>query len=205
MEKLIYRYEDYNIAGSEWTWKFFLAKEGPTYVLSCQHECAGEVSTHIGPETDLRNGAEIYWALQFMIAEITGFKLNDSTLPPIAEQIAEISSTTATEFLTGPDSEDTRGERESMKEEARRAEAAARRAEALKPFREKIDDYVLRFSDRPLRYPGGGTYGNYRSWARRFLEDYAIQNGHLPTGKRQIKVVGGVGYSGPSHDFSDME
>jgi hypothetical protein len=197
MKKLIFRYEDYNMAGSEWTWEFYLETEkGATYLLNSRHECAGQIS-----ETDieggLKSGAEVYWSLCFAIMETSGWKLTDAMLPSIAEQIAEVSQTTAAEFLAGPESEDTRGEEE-------RAAAAARREEALKPFRGKIDAYVLRFSDKGIRYSRGGTYGNPRTWAKRFLEEYVVSHGRLPYGKHQIKVVGAASYSGPTHDFSDI-
>jgi hypothetical protein len=200
MKKLIYRYEDYNMAGSEWTWEFYLETEkGVTYLLSSRHECAGQIS-----ETDieggLKSGAEVYWSLRFAIMETSGWELTDAMLPSIAEQIAEVSPTTAAEFLAGPASEDTRGE----DERAAAAAYAAYKEEALKPFRKKIDAYVLRFSDKGIRFPGGGTYGNPRAWARRFLEEYALSHGRLPHGKHQIKVTGAVSYSGPTHDFSDI-
>jgi hypothetical protein len=82
---------------------------------------------------------------------------------------------------------------------------AADRERKVSPYRALIDEYVLRFSDKPLRYPGGGSYGTSRSWMRRFIEDYVVDNGRLPDGEHQIDVNrDGAHYSGGTHDFSDL-
>jgi hypothetical protein len=75
----------------------------------------------------------------------------------------------------------------------------------LKPLRELIDSYVLKFSDKPLRYLTGGTYGAHRYWVKCFIEHYVIAHGRLPTGKHLISVnVNGAGYSNGTVDFSDL-
>jgi hypothetical protein len=79
--------------------------------------------------------------------------------------------------------------------------AAAQREKILAPYRNRIDKYVLCFSDERLRYPGGGSYGTQRGWAKRFIEEYLVANGELPYGEHDIKVQG---YSAPKHDFSDL-
>ena len=77
----------------------------------------------------------------------------------------------------------------------------------MRPYQEIIDNYVLRFSDEPLRYPGGmATYGTRRGWVKHFIENYVVANGRLPTGEHRIDVkVGGAGYSGGTYDFSDLK
>jgi hypothetical protein len=84
--------------------------------------------------------------------------------------------------------------------------AAARSRAKLAQFRSTIDKYVLKFSDTPLRYPGGASYGTKRNWAKSFIEKHVVENGQLPDGNHQIKVtVGGAGYSGATHDFSELK
>ena len=77
----------------------------------------------------------------------------------------------------------------------------------LSPYRSVIDKYVLRFSDRPLRYPASiASYGTERLWATLFIEQYVLNHGRLPDQKLWIDVlVDGRGYSGAEHDFSDFK
>ena len=85
--------------------------------------------------------------------------------------------------------------------------SAAEREAKLRPYRSVIDAYVLRFSDKPLRYPGAlGSYGTERSWAKHFIEAYVLNHGRLPDQELWIDVqVGGAGYGGRAHDFSDLK
>jgi hypothetical protein len=66
---------------------------------------------------------------------------------------------------------------------------------------------VLRFSDKPIRYPASiASYGTERRWATYFIEAYVLNHGQLPDRELQIDVlVGGTGYSGAGHDFSDLK
>ena len=77
----------------------------------------------------------------------------------------------------------------------------------LSPYRSVIDKYVLRFSDRPLRYPASiASYGTERRWATLFIEQYVLNHGRLPDQKLWIDVlVDGAGYGGTEHDFSDLK
>jgi hypothetical protein len=50
--------------------------------------------------------------------------------------------------------------------------AAARSRAKLAQFRSTIDKYVLKFSDTPLRYPGGASYGTERNWAKSFIKRF---------------------------------
>jgi hypothetical protein len=85
--------------------------------------------------------------------------------------------------------------------------SAAERETKLSPYRSIIDKYVLRFSDKPLRYPGAlGSYGTQRHWAKLFIEVYVLNHGRLPDQKLWIDVlVDGAGYGGTEHDFSDLK
>jgi hypothetical protein len=84
---------------------------------------------------------------------------------------------------------------------------AAEREAKLSPYRSVIDKYVLRFSDKPLRYPASiASYGTQRLWAKLFIEQYVLNHGRLPDQKLWIDVtVDGGGYSGREHDFSDLK
>jgi len=86
-------------------------------------------------------------------------------------------------------------------------QSAAEREAKLSPYRSVIDKYVLRFSDKPLRYPGSiASYGTERRWATLFIEQYVLNNGRLPDQKLWIDVlVDGRGYSGREHDFNDLK
>lgn len=80
------------------------------------------------------------------------------------------------------------------------------RESKLRAYRETIDEYVLQFSDKPLRMPGGASYGTRRDWMKCFIEDFVIANDRLPTGEHKIDVkIEGVGYSGGFHHFSDLK
>jgi hypothetical protein len=86
-------------------------------------------------------------------------------------------------------------------------QSAAEREAKLSPYRSVIDKYVLRFSDKPLRYPGGlGGYGTQRLWVKLFIEQFVLNHGRLPDQKLWIDVtVDGAGYSGGEHDFNDLK
>jgi hypothetical protein len=85
--------------------------------------------------------------------------------------------------------------------------SAAEREARLIPYRSVIDAYVLRFSDKPLRYPGAlGSYGTERHWVKHFIEAYVLNHGQLPDQELWIDVqVGRGGYAGSAHDFSDLK
>jgi hypothetical protein len=76
--------------------------------------------------------------------------------------------------------------------------SAAEREAKLSPYRSIIDKYVLRFSDKPLRYPGAlGSYGTERHWAKLFIEVYVLNHGRLPDQKLWIDaLVDRGGYRG---------
>lgn len=215
MKNLILKISDSNIAGFQWRWEFYLESERDgSYTLSCRHivtedeltttdpigrqQDCDDLPSNFDPIRELRDGADIYEALEGMMSE-AGYSLGQFYLPQIADEIAKINAVAADGFRCGPELLEKRTEAEDIKK-------AAEREASLLPFRETIDRYIVRFSDKPLRYPGGATCGTARAWAKRFIEDYVIANGRLPTGEHDIKVrINGGSYSGPAHDFSDLK
>jgi hypothetical protein len=85
--------------------------------------------------------------------------------------------------------------------------SAAEREARLSPYRSVIDTYVLKLSDRSLRFPGAlGSYGTERGWMKRFIEAYVLNHRRLPDQELWINVQFGVGgYGGSVHDFSDLK
>jgi hypothetical protein len=130
--------------------------------------------------------------------EEAGYSIEEVNLDEIAEAIRRLDSVAAKQFLRGSEVLQKRECAASRREQQRRSRRLA-------DYREIIDRYVLRFSDAALRFPGGGTYGTPRGWAKRFIEDYVMANGRLPSGRMRIEVSsGGSHYSGSWHDFSDL-
>ncbi len=199
MKTRILSFSDSNMAGQSWRWNFFLEDEKDrAYSLSCQQVITDDEAMVIEPVSRLRRGADVYSALEAMLSE-AGNSLEENELPSIATEIAKLNKRLAEQF--------ERGRQLLERRDAAVAKRAAARSRAkLAQFRSTIDKYVLKFSDTPLRYPGGGSYGTERIWAKHFIEQYVIENGQLPNGGHQIKVtVGGAGYSGATHDFSELK
>jgi hypothetical protein len=198
---------DGNMAGYSWRWNFYLEdKKVGGYTLNCEVLDCEEIdteheSTTIEPVAGLRHGADVYDALDTMLSEATGYRLDETELATkAAAEIAKLNANLADQFKRGPEILE------------RRHAAAARKADAqrdakLGPYRAIIDEYVMKFSDAPLRFPGGfASYGTQRLWAKRFIEQFVIDNGQLPDGEHNINFkVGGTGYSGAPHDFSDLK
>jgi hypothetical protein len=90
--------------------------------------------------------------------------------------------------------EEERDEREAIL-------AAARRKKILAPYRTRIDQYVLCFGDRTIPNPRWRGHRMLQDVAKRFVEEYLVAHGELPTGKHQLSLDG---HSGPEHDFSDL-
>lgn len=190
MKRLILKFAECNIAGYSWGSNFYLErKEDGTYSLSCRQ---GD------PVMGLRDGADIYEALDEILSE-AGHSLGGQDLCAVADKIAKIDAGVAEQFRNGPELLQQRYAAEAER-------AASEREELLRPYRQVIDRYVLKISNEPLRYPGGGSYGTKRGWTKRFIEDYVIANGRLPTGGHRIEVkIGGASYSGGTEDFSDLK
>jgi hypothetical protein len=200
MKTRILSFSDSNMARSSWRWNFYLEDEnGGAYRLSCQQVITDDDEDMvIEPVSRLRRGADVYGALETMLSE-AGNSLEENELASIAAKIAMLNRRLAEQFERGPQLLERR--------DAAAAKRAASRSHAkLAQFRSIIDQYVLKFSDTPLRYPGGASYGTERNWAKSFIEHYVIENGRLPDGTHQIKVqIGGAGYSGATNDFSDLK
>jgi hypothetical protein len=138
----------------------------------------------------LRDATEIYSALAEML-EQAGCSLPDLDQNKIAAALGALDPALNSAFLAAPDDLEKREEQEIQA-------AELKRKETLKPFRAQIDRYVKRFSDQNLRL----GWGTQQGWAKRFIEDYVIAHGDLPTGKHKIEVAG---YHGSEHDFTDMK
>ena len=186
MKTRILTFSDNNMARSSWRWNFYLEDEdGRAYGLSCEQVTTDDDEAMIiEPVSGLRRGADVYNALDSMLSE-AGYSLEENELASISAKIAKLNRRLAEQFERGP----------TLLE--RRDAAAAKRAAAhshakLAQFRSTIDKYVLKFSDAPMRFAGGSSYGTQRKWAKSFIEQYVIENGQLPNGNHQIKVkVGG--------------
>ena len=165
--------------------------------LSGRQIIAGTEPLSIDPMSGLRDGADIYEALERMLSE-AGESIEAVDLGSVAKAISKMNTSLSEQFELGP-------EQLEQREEAATATVATERNAILAPFRDIINEYVQRFRDEPLRYPGGGTYGTRRGWMKHFIEDYVVTNRRLPAGEQRIQVnVGGANYSGGSHDFSDL-
>jgi hypothetical protein len=198
MKVKILKIEDSNMAGDEWVWEFYAEKVENGLTVSCRHWIDGsdpELPQDFDPVTGLRNGTDLYETIWGLLERAGCYELGDFDQDDIAENIAKIDPAAAEAFLQCPELLEQRIEAEEAKK-------AAEREMILRPYREIIDQYISRFDDKPLRYPGGASYGTPRSWAKRFIEEYVIEDGHLPTGKHDIEVRG---YSGPAHDFGDFK
>jgi hypothetical protein len=199
MKTRILSFSDSNMARSSWRWNFYLEDENDgAYRLSCQQVITDDEAMVIEPVSRLRRGADVYSALEAMLSE-AGNSLEENELVSIAVKIAKLDKRLADQFERGP------------KLLERRDAAAVKRAAAhshakLAQFRSIIDEYVLKFSDAPMRFAGGSSYGTQRKWVKSFIEQHVIEKGEVPNGSHQIKVtVWGTGYSGATHDFSELK
>ena len=126
----------------------------------------------IEPVSRLRRGADVYGALETMLSE-AGNSLEENELASIAAKIAMLDRQIAEQFERGPQLLERR-------DAAAAKRAAARSHAKLAQFRSIIDKYVLKFSDTPLRYPGGASYGTDCNWVKSFIEHYVIEKGISP-------------------------
>jgi hypothetical protein len=90
--------------------------------------------------------------------------------------------------------EEERWERETKLE-------AERRDKVLSPYRDIIDQYVLRFGDQMIPNPKWRGSVKLQDVAKKFIEEYVVGHRKLPSGEHNIR---GRGYSGAKHDFSDL-
>ncbi|MBP0465885.1 hypothetical protein J5Y09_18305 [Roseomonas sp. PWR1] len=189
MKPMILSFADANMAGFSWRWEFYVERKAKGFRLSARQVVCEDIPTVVDPVDGLRDGADIYRALDSMLCDV-GYSLNQDDVPEISRRIAILDPKAADEFRRGQEILDARDEAEA-------ARRASERDRKLAPFRSRIDAYVLRFSDAPFRNYGG----NRRVFARAFIEQYVLENGRLPTGEHHIRVGG---YSGGSHDFTDL-
>jgi len=191
MKVEILSFSDGNMAGYEWSWSFFASRTtNGRFTLSCRQTVQEDEPMEIPPVAGLRDAAEIYEALSAMVDE-AGWSLPDLDQKKIAVALSRLDPGLESAFLAAPKWIE---EREEKKSEA----TARKRKQALAPFQVRIDAYVTRFSDQKLKFP----WPSQRTWAKRFIQEYVVTHGHLPTGKHRIEVAG---YHGGEHDFSDLK
>jgi hypothetical protein len=186
MKTRILSFSDSNMARSSWRWNFYLDDEDcGAYGLSCEQVTTDDDEAMIiEPVSGLRRGPDVYNALDSMPSE-AGYSLGEDELALIGAKIAKLNRRLAEQFERGP-------QLLKRRDAAAVKKAAVHSIAKLAPYRSIIDEYVLKFSDAALRFPGGGSYGTQRKWAKSFIEQYVIENGQLPNGSHQIKVtVGG--------------
>ena len=194
MRLVILELSDSNMAGYEWSWIFSLNRTADRrFTVSGVQTAREGPILRIPARKGLRDGAEIYAALEELVSEAS-YRLADHDLQDIAKKVGEVDPTLVSDFLNGEAVTEERNEKL-----ARRSEEA--RKILLRPFRKCIDEYVTQFNDAP-----GRPYGpSRRIAAKRFIEEYVIQHGTLPEGTHRIHFSGPpMGYSGGEHDFSAL-
>lgn len=189
MKHLILSFSDSNMAGFRWRWEFYVQRYAKAWRVSARQIVEEESPMVIEPRPGCTDGADIYEALRAMVEE-AGYSLDPDDLQDIGKILAELDPKVADEFCRG----------EAIIE--RREAAAAKRAleereRRLAPFRERIEKYVLRFSDSEFRFGGRSK----RALARSFIENFVAEHGSLPTGVHVIRVQA---YAGEQHDFGDF-
>ena len=207
---LIYEFSDYNMAGSGWTWRYYLEQEEDgSFTLFAEQTIDDDDPVYedeepwvIDPIRNLVSGKELYYAVQGFLSEVGAEYLDPCDFK---EGVASVDGRLGEQFRQiAEETEEEREEREWGEEETAEAKAGEEREQRLGPFRKTIDEYIVRFSETPIRYPGGGTYGTRRGWAKKFIEEYVIEHGCLPNGEHKIRVTGSSSYSGSSHDFTEL-
>ena len=193
MKSKIFEIADSNMAGDTWLWRYYICNDNGYFTLTGEQEVDGLIDLSIEPVPNLKDGAEIYEALQAATSNYS-YDLTEHDLMLVSDALKVFSGKLAGEFSRAEEILEARHEEQS------RLEVVAR-ARVLAPYRAIIDAYIARFSDAPLRYPGGGSYGSSRVWAKLFIENYVMEHGHLPSGEHRI-IVGG--YNGSLHNFSDL-
>ncbi len=124
-----------------------------------------------------------------MLSE-AGNSLEENELASIAFKIAQLNRRLAEQFERGP----------QLLE--RRDAAAAKRAAAhshakMAQFRSIIDEYVLKFSDAPMRFAGGIAMEPNANGRRASQNSTLLKMGSLPNGSHQIKLqLGGRLFGG---------
>jgi hypothetical protein len=195
MKQKILQIEDTNMAGFEWSYSFWLSRtRDRSLTLALKQSAKGADRLHVDPEKGLKSGIDVYRALRSMLSE-AGSSIDSCDPDSVARAIGLIDPVVAAEFRNGATAIESEEEEDEQEEYARRREIVA-------PFNSRIEAYVTRFSAERLHYPGAGeVYPSRRHWATKFIQEYVVAHGALPTGKHWIRVQG---YSGDEHDFSDI-
>jgi hypothetical protein len=123
------------------------------------------------------------------------FGIDDNDFEAIATKVAFVASDMVPAFRAGHIAA-------MRREEAAAFALRTAHETALAPFRTTVEAYVERFPDDKQQYPGAGyVFPSRRTWARRYIEQYVLSHGKLPTGVHHITLKG---YNGGSHDFTEL-
>jgi hypothetical protein len=98
--QVILEFSDDNMAGSEWTWSFFLNRTANgRFTVSCSQKVSdgGRQQLTLAAR-GLTNGAAVYAALVEMV-EDAGYAIDDDSIPDVAGEIAKIDSLLVVEFV----------------------------------------------------------------------------------------------------------
>ena len=188
MKSKIFEIADSNMAGDSWVWRYYIRNDNGYFTLTGEQEVEGRIDLSIEPQPKLKDGAEIYDAL-YIASSNNGYDLTEHDLMLVSDALKAFSPKVAREFFEGEAILEARHEEQIRLEKLERDRVLA-------PYRTVIDAYITRFSDAPLR-----NYGTQRHWAKRFIENYVMEHGCLPSGEHHIKEGG---YTGSLHNFSDL-
>ena len=197
--------EDSNMAGSVWRWTFTLAGTKGNYGVSVKQENIEsdpdddelppwEIESVVG----LRSGADIHEAMSSIMDEI-GYEIDNFDIQEIGDRIGEVDPIAGDQFVQGVQLLEQRWVYHASK-------STQARERKLAPYQSKIDAYCESLDDKPLKFPGGGSYGTKSGWIRRFIEGYVLEFDGLPHGEHVINVKSdGNAYSGGEHDFGGWD
>lgn len=173
------------MAGDLWEWCLYISRESDgSWTLSGELlPVLDDDPVTIDPVPGIKDGIELYD--RFRIAVIT----NETGIDPdewldveqIRKNLLEVDQDLLVQFLEGRSTLEDREEKEAEREQERRRAL-------IEPFRDKIEERVAEFSDKPRKWVGGSARGD----VTRYIGDYVVEHGELPTGLHQVPKVGSV-------------
>jgi hypothetical protein len=106
----ILQFGDANLAGSDWTWSFYLNKTANgRFILNATQTVSEGSPMRIAARRGLRNGVDVYEALVETVEE-SGYSLDERDLPAIARRLAEIDPGLEPDFIKGKELSEAREE-----------------------------------------------------------------------------------------------
>ncbi len=99
----IIEFSDGNLTGFVWSWEFFLTKRSDgTFSLSAKQTPNDPPAMKIPHENPLRNGKEIFDALETMVTD-AGYAISRDHLLEIGRRIGQLSKPIAHQFIESQD------------------------------------------------------------------------------------------------------